>query len=657
MNLPDKIADRDAAILDAVKSGRHCLTFQTVELGGRLRVQLCRDALQLEDVRYGVTAYTQQQIADVLGCLLLTPKLCDVRARTAHRQGGLVKPRTQKINHTTAGYVKHSAAIDASLPPDFDGMVAGWKSWTLSLDSWLKHRMATNYGWHIPRALAASWSPVPIAGLVVAVSDPGFLVVQGPYEAHNAGADTDGDPEPEIEGHGDYSQLQDYVLRDAELLTGEVWSGVDLGDVYEGRHGDEAALLVSHEGRLHGHRLPGVVAVLRRVVSVPPPASTRPSPTTPPAPTSDPDATSEIPRTLRRGDSGPDVEELQRRLGVQVTGGFGESTYIAVSVLQKAHRLTVDGIVGPATRRVLASGRTAPPPPDTEPSGPPSGVGLSPPSGVAVTRPTLRLTSPLMRGEAVSDLQRALGLELVDGVFGRGTEAAVKQLQRGRGLQDDGVVGPQTWAAALAPDDAAPDTDPAPRAPGPGGTLPPPRLPPIGFRQGKSHEKGRPLGRPLFIIIHTAECAETKTAAENLQAWDAGPDAPQASWHYAVDVDSITQSVLEEDRAHAVGKSPGKDRGLHIELAGRASQTPEQWADAYSTEQLDLAARLVADMCERWSIPPQQIGATELRASVPGICGHRDCTKAWPGSTNHTDPGLHFPWERFLERVRDYVAS
>ena len=35
----------------------------------------------------------------------------------------------------------------------------------------------------------------------------------------------------------------------------------------------------------------------------------------------------------------------------------------------------------------------------------------------------------------------------VDGIFGVGTEAAVKALQRDSGLTQDGVVGPQTWNA------------------------------------------------------------------------------------------------------------------------------------------------------------------------------------------------------------------
>jgi peptidoglycan hydrolase-like protein with peptidoglycan-binding domain len=46
----------------------------------------------------------------------------------------------------------------------------------------------------------------------------------------------------------------------------------------------------------------------------------------------------------------------------------------------------------------------------------------------------------------VEAVQRRLGIG-VDGDFGAKTEAAVKEFQRNRGLDPDGVVGKQTWAA------------------------------------------------------------------------------------------------------------------------------------------------------------------------------------------------------------------
>jgi peptidoglycan hydrolase-like protein with peptidoglycan-binding domain len=50
------------------------------------------------------------------------------------------------------------------------------------------------------------------------------------------------------------------------------------------------------------------------------------------------------------------------------------------------------------------------------------------------------------RGPTVAKVQRWLN-QPADGIFGRGTRAAVKRFQRRQGLTPDGVVGPATWSA------------------------------------------------------------------------------------------------------------------------------------------------------------------------------------------------------------------
>jgi hypothetical protein len=61
-------------------------------------------------------------------------------------------------------------------------------------------------------------------------------------------------------------------------------------------------------------------------------------------------------------------------------------------------------------------------------------------------RPTLRRGA---RGDQVKEIQRKVGVAAnnVDGVFGPGTEAAVRRFQESRGMVPDGIVGPRTWAA------------------------------------------------------------------------------------------------------------------------------------------------------------------------------------------------------------------
>lgn len=84
--------------------------------------------------------------------------------------------------------------------------------------------------------------------------------------------------------------------------------------------------------------------------------------------------------------------------------------------------------------------------------------------------PTLRRGDS---GEDVKRLQNILneyGYNLkVDGIFGTGTDHAVRAFQQGHFLSTDGIVGPKTWAALESQQMPAPSTDPAPDpAPDPG---------------------------------------------------------------------------------------------------------------------------------------------------------------------------------------------
>jgi chitosanase len=80
-----------------------------------------------------------------------------------------------------------------------------------------------------------------------------------------------------------------------------------------------------------------------------------------------------------------------------------------------------------------------------------SGTAPLRPSAHAADEGTLQLQTPPMQGDDVRALQQALvnaGFPIiVDGIFGTGTDAAVKQFQQQKGLIVDGIVGPATRSA------------------------------------------------------------------------------------------------------------------------------------------------------------------------------------------------------------------
>ena len=134
---------------------------------------------------------------------------------------------------------------------------------------------------------------------------------------------------------------------------------------------------------------------------------------------------------LRRGDKGEGVKRLQRALisaGYNVgssgaDGDFGKGTEYAVKSFQKDNRLDVDGIVGPNTWKAL--------------SDPVEGRGSQRLLKLGSTGNDVKILQHLLNN-------RGYDCGVADGIFGEGTERAVKAFQRANRLDVDGIVGEAT---------------------------------------------------------------------------------------------------------------------------------------------------------------------------------------------------------------------
>lgn len=152
-----------------------------------------------------------------------------------------------------------------------------------------------------------------------------------------------------------------------------------------------------------------------------------------------------------------------------------------------------------------------------------------------------------------------------------------------------------------------------------------------------------------LVVIHDMESAETDKTAEAVAAYFAnGAGGRQVSSHYCIDSDSIIQCVREDDVAWC---APGSNHnGVQLEHAGRASQSFEQWLDAYGQSMLDLSARLTAQICLDYHIPIRYINWQGLKNGMRGITTHRDVSLAFR-RTDHTDPGKEFPMYWYVRRA------
>ena len=149
-----------------------------------------------------------------------------------------------------------------------------------------------------------------------------------------------------------------------------------------------------------------------------------------------------------------------------------------------------------------------------------------------------------------------------------------------------------------------------------------------------------------LLIFHTMESPSKPNTAENVAAWFAGPNAPRASAHYCIDVDSTVQCVRDRDVAwHAPGAN---HNGIGLEHAGYARQSAIEWRNPYNQAMLLRSAKLAARLCREYNIPIERRTVDELKSKMRGICGHVDITNAFNGGNGHTDPGVSFVWDEYI---------
>lgn len=196
------------------------------------------DALKIDGVRVNVSAETEQIIADLLGCTLLTAKLADMiwaqRAIT-------LPPFPRQITATTQAMIEHSAKIDAALLKAgyTEGLIATvGKHWLIDNDLLVKAGRAMNYGWHFAGSNFQGIKGEVVATLMKDQSGQYERLIQGRGTAHDM-------------HHADYSQTCVLASREC-IVDGQT---MDIFDVFRS---PDLAPLVSHQGVLKLFRQPGV---------------------------------------------------------------------------------------------------------------------------------------------------------------------------------------------------------------------------------------------------------------------------------------------------------------------------------------------------------------------------------------------------------------
>jgi|ERR1700722_5693563 len=258
----------EAAVLGAVVSGDYNVTFAEIQsqagdhsatlrvFADALKMDVeYQDAsgatLQVTGVRVCVSARLEQQIADAMGCSLLTSRIAELRygARAV-----TIPPFPLGTNDmaTTARMVLESQKMNAAIVEAGGIVGTTGKDWILD-NAVLKHPgRAINFGWFLPKGTSSPWQGVPL------YPSPGrtALLIQPASWAHDA-------------AHCDYSQ-QCCLVDKTCTVDGQTRNLVDvLVD-------PDLAALVSYQGPLQVLRQPGAPELVKppTTAPVPPGAAT-----------------------------------------------------------------------------------------------------------------------------------------------------------------------------------------------------------------------------------------------------------------------------------------------------------------------------------------------------------------------------------------------
>lgn len=170
-------------------------------------------------------------------------------------------------------------------------------------------------------------------------------------------------------------------------------------------------------------------------------------------------------------------------------------------------------------------------------------------------------------------------------------------------------------------------------------------VPGIRFVQGRNayHDAD---GKKYGIGVHNT----SNNASAANEAINATHRTDGVSAHLYGDNREVIQSLDTVDRAGHSGTSIGNENAVAIEITGVNGWSRQQWLDNVSWTAVGLA---LAHVVRFYGIEVRHASVAEMRANpkVKAFYSHNDMRLAWPGTTDHTDPGPNFPWDVLFAHV------
>jgi hypothetical protein len=241
INFPDSIQEREKLIIQCIKDGLAQYNFVKLTIStlpNKIEILVFEDALKIDNIRINVSAKCQQQIADLLDCVLPTAKIYDWMWILCDNK---INPSPQLISSSVKAMIAHSQRVDKLIesignPTGLKSTVG--KTWILSNKLVNNKGKAVNYGWHfqgntfqgIKGEVCASQMKNPKTGVY-------YRVIQGIGTKHDY-------------NHSDYSQI-------CSLVSRQCWVDGLRCDLAAVLQNYELADYLNHEGIIKLIRQPG----------------------------------------------------------------------------------------------------------------------------------------------------------------------------------------------------------------------------------------------------------------------------------------------------------------------------------------------------------------------------------------------------------------
>jgi N-acetyl-anhydromuramyl-L-alanine amidase AmpD len=174
--------------------------------------------------------------------------------------------------------------------------------------------------------------------------------------------------------------------------------------------------------------------------------------------------------------------------------------------------------------------------------------------------------------------------------------------------------------------------------------------PDVGYRNSPNRSVGS-LMAPRGIVIHY-----TAGRYDGAVTWLQNP-AAQVSAHFVVARDGRRLQMVPLPDPDAEGPRDGKYKAWHCKggnsvyfgIEHEFGYPGATGAGDWTEEMLDSSAELSAYLCALYGIPIDVPLDANTRDWFTGFGGHYNV----PGN-DHTDPGPHFPWDYYIDRVKAY---